>query len=205
MKLVIVMGATIILIACNSITRKEADAAKSVVGSWYTDLQDGGGAFDTIRNYAEIYVNDTSLYFQEELMGQSTYQSYFIRNDTIFKCFWMGENCEFIPMYQIDSFKNDTLWMTVNQEYSKRGPTVYWVKLPEGEFGHYDHVWTKANSDSLGWAVVYDYDRRKWKYYSLLANKMNQFDSLLKAGTWKWSMKDQDIQDALERRRKRGQ
>ncbi|MBS1979422.1 MAG: hypothetical protein JST46_18775 [Bacteroidetes bacterium] len=205
MKVLSTILSVLILTACKAPSNKQSQPKKwNIVGSWYMDLKDGNGAFDTVMNYAEIYVNDTALYYQEELMGQSQLQSYFVRNDTLYKCFGIGKDCEFIPMYRLDDMRNDTLWVTINSRYTKGGTTAYWVRLPSGEKGHFDHIWTKETSDSLGWAVVYDYDRRKWKYYATKGNRLDEFDSMLRAGTWKWNMKDQEIQDYLERKRKRG-
>ena len=106
-------------------------------------------------------------------------------------------------MWKIDNFRNDTLWLTVNKEYTKGDPKTFWIKFPQDEKGHYEHSWTNQNSDSLGWAVNYDYDRRRFKYYSKLENRMDRYDSAVKAGTWKWDMSDEYIQETLERRRKR--
>jgi hypothetical protein len=204
MRLLITIITIFLLTNCKPTPDNESRRTNySIVGSWYTDLKDGGGAFDSIMNYGEIYVNDTSLYYQEERWGQSFDQSYYIKNDTVYKCFGTVKECEFIPIYKIDDFRNDTLWLTVNKEYTKKDPKVYWVKLPKNEKGHFDHVWTKENSDSLTWAVIYDYDRRKFKYYATLGNNLNAFDSMIRAGTWEWDMKAKSIQEWVERRRKR--
>jgi hypothetical protein len=206
MRLLTTLLTLLVLTNCKSTPdRQTRPTSWSIVGSWYTDLRDGGGAFDSIMNYGEMYVNDTSLYYQEERMGQGYDQKYYIKNDTIFKCFGTDKECEFIPMYRIDDLRNDTLWLTVNKDYTKRDPKTFWVRLPKNELGHYDHNWTKQNADSLGWAVVYDYDRRKFKYYATIGRNLDAYDSAVKVGTWKWDMNEQHIQEQLERRRKRGE
>jgi hypothetical protein len=204
MRLLTTLLTLLVLTNCKSTPDKQnRPTSWSIVGSWYTDLRNGG-QFDSVMNYCEVYVNDTSLYFQEEVMGQGYHQKYYIKNDTVFKCFGTDKECEFIPMYRIDDLRNDTLWLTVNKSYTKRDPKTFWVRLPNGELGHYDHNWTKENSDSLGWAVVYDYDRRKWKYYYSLGNNLDAYDSAVRAGSWKWDMNEEHIQEQLERRRKMG-
>lgn len=99
--------------------------------------------------------------------------------------------------------ENDTLWVTINSKWTKHGPLAYWVRFPKDEKGQFDHKWTPENSDSLGWAIVYDWHRRRYKYFATLAGRPEAYDSTVKAGSWDWSMKDEHIQEALERKRKR--
>lgn len=160
----------------------------SIRGSWYTDLKNGDGAYDSVTNYAEIYVNDTTLYFQEELMGQTGNQAYFIRGDSIYKCFHTGSDCSYIPMYHIEKLMDDTIWLSVNAKYAQRNPRTYWVRLPQGEYGHYDLKWTRANNDSLKNKVVYDYQRRLAHFYAIKSDQLEKYDSLLRMGYWDWNM-----------------
>jgi hypothetical protein len=205
MRQLIILSTIFLLSNCRPTIHSESKQDWSIVGSWYTDLQDRGEPEDSIANYGEIYVNDSTLYYQEEVMGQGMVQSYFIRNDTIYKCYTSEKGCKFIAMFKIKSFRNDTLWLTLNKEYTKRDTSIFWVRFPKDEKGHYEHSWTKENSDSLGWAVVYDYDRRRHKYYSILGNSLHVYDSALKAGAFKWDMNEEEIQEQIERRIKREQ
>lgn len=162
----------------------------SIRGSWYTDLKNGDGVYDTISNYCEIYVNDTTLFYQEELMGTTYDQEYYIEDDSIFKCFGTGDSCKFIPMYKIVKIGVDTIWLTVNEKFAKGNSETLWVRFPKDELGYYDFTWTDENRDSLRERGTYDYDRRRAKYYSIKYNRPDYYDSMVKAGTWNWTMNE---------------
>jgi hypothetical protein len=93
-------------------------------------------------------------------------------------------------MFKIDLLRNDTLHLSVNRSYlNKRKDLIeVWVRLPETEKGHYDHVWTEQHTDSLKHAVVNDYLRRMWRYHLVRQGRADYYDSLVEAGTWDWSM-----------------
>ena len=123
-------------------------------------------------------------------MGQLYDQKYYIKGDSIFKCFGTDEDCEFIPMYKINSFKKDTIWLTVNPKYTKTNNQTFWVRLPKNELGPFDLNWTAANRDSLEEKVIMDWDRRREKFFAIKNNRLSYYDSLLKAGSWDWTMKE---------------
>jgi len=58
------------------------------------------------------------------------------------------------------------------------------VRLPDKEKGYFDYEWTKENSDSLSEILDRDFDRRRWKFYSVRAHDMRGYNSALKAGYW---------------------
>jgi hypothetical protein len=172
------------LLSCNDKTTgtKQFD----INGSWYADLGNGG-TFDSLVNYGELYVTDSTFEHQEEIFGQHTPRKYYIKKDSIFI---VGENSTYIPMFKINDLKNDTLWLTVNKNYLSKNKklTEFWVRLPKEEKGYYDHTWTEENTDSLKYAVVNDYHRRMFRYHSLRLGEMVYYDSLVKAGNWDWNM-----------------
>lgn len=130
-------------------------------GSWYTDLGNGG-SFDSLVNYGELYITDSTIECQEEIFGLHSPQRHFIAKDSIYICESAGKECKFIPMFKVERYKSDTLWLTVNKEYvaKNKKPTEFWVRFPEGEKGYYDHEWTSQNKDSLEHAVVNDWNTR---------------------------------------------
>ena len=184
-------GITIIfiLINCNPQSNKW-----DIRGSWYSIDYGRTGHYDTARNYGELHVSDSIIQVFDEIPGELSPQSYYIRKDSVYKCFATGPGCEFIPMYKIKELKRDTLWLMVNPKWSKKQET-YWVRLPKGEKGYYDHEWTKENSDSLEEAVWADYDRRTFRYF----RTAQEYDSALKGGRWTWTMKDVKAMEELSK------
>ena len=166
----------------------ESNSKLSIKGSWYLDF--GNGVNSDSINYAEAYVNDTILYFQDELIGQTRDQSYRLSGDSILKCFDASKDCKYIPMYKILKISNDTLFLIVHPKYRKGDNRTYWVRLPKNEFGHYDLNWTVQNRDSLRKKVVVDYQRRQDWFYATKYHVMKSFDSLVNAGYYNWSMKN---------------
>lgn len=174
-------------------------------GSWYTFSTDSGGLYDSILNYTEIYINDSIRKIQEETFGQHPPQKYFIKGDSIYICFGTNEDCEFIPMYKIKKLERDTIWLTINPKWTKRGQETYWIRFPKDEKGQFDYEYTPENTDSLGWAVVFDWERRRDKHFAMLGGRRYVYDSLLRAGRYNWSMSIPMIQEQIERRNKREQ
>lgn len=159
-------------------------------GNWYTFSKSmGGGLYDSTLSYAEFYINDSIREVQEETFGQHQPQKYFIKGDSIFIRVRTLKDTKFIPMYKISKLERDTLWLTINPNWAKE-ETTYWVKFPKNEKGQFDHEYTAENSDSLKWAVVFDWQRRRDKHFSILGGNQHIYDSLLKAGKYRWSMKD---------------
>jgi hypothetical protein len=158
----------------------------NINGSWYADLGNGG-TFDSLVNYGELYVTDTTFEYQEENFGQHRPRKYYIKNDSIYK---EGDSSTYIQMFKIIDLKNDTLWLSVNRNYLSKNKklTELWVRLPKEEKGYYDHTWTEENTDSLEYAVVNDYHRRMWRYHSIRLGGIDYYDSLVKAGNWDWNM-----------------
>ena len=156
-----------------------------IKGSWYTIGHDHLGHYNKDLSYTELYVNDSIISAFLELPGQQPPHPYYIIGDSIFQSFCPEKECEFIPMYKIRKLANDTLWLTINPKWNKISET-YWVRLPEGEKGEFDHQWTPQNSDSLTWAVAIDYERRAFRYFS----SPQEYDSALRAGRWSWTMQD---------------
>ena len=107
----------LILISCESTSKKTKLWDIDVRGSWYTNLGERG-MYDSLLNYAEVYVNDSTIWFQDEDHGPTSDQSYYIKGDTLFKCFGTGSECEFIPMYRLRKHEHDTLWLTVTSKYT---------------------------------------------------------------------------------------
>jgi hypothetical protein len=101
------------------------------------------------------------------------------------------------PFYKIITFRHDTLWLKANPKILKNRDTVFYVKFPANEYGHYDLTWTNENRDSLREKVVYDYNRRMWKYHAFKWGNMKIYDSLENLGYWKWNMKE--IRDAEQK------
>jgi len=197
MRLLRLISIILLLTSCNLPTEKVKLA--DIRGSWYTNGVDGG-MYDSLFNYVEIYVNDTTMWYQDEDRGQTSDQSYHLSGDTLFKCFGTGRPCEFIPMYRLKKYKNDTLWLTINSKYTKRDSNSFWVRLPKDEKGPYELTWTKENWDSLKWKIQYDYERRKYRYHLARTSNLERYDSFVRAGHWKWSMKE--IRESEEQERK---
>jgi hypothetical protein len=189
-KIIYLLLTLMIVVACER-TKKPFD----IRGSWYTDLGDGG-TYDSLINYGEVYITDTTFEYQEEQMGQGGPQRYFIKGDSIYKCWSPETNCSFIPMFKIDKWNSDTLWLTINSNYLSKNKkqNTFFVRLPSDEKGYYDHIWTKENRDSLKTTVVNDWYRRRVKYHCYRLNEMDYYDSLLRVGEWNWTMKE--IRDA---------
>ena len=165
--------------------------AFDIKGSWYTNLNDGKGInkpYDSQSNYCEVYVKDSTIKYQEESEGMGFTQKYFIRKDSIYKCFF-PESCDYIAMYKILRFNFDTVWLAIHPAYAKNQSHTFWIRLPEEEKGLYDHVWTDSLRDSLELQVNRDFDRRRWKFYAIKGNDMTGYDSALKAGYWNFTMR----------------
>lgn len=101
------------------------------------------------------------------------------------------ERSKYLPMYKIERTASDTLFLFVNPLYKKGNNRTYWVRFPKNEFGHYDLIWNDQNSDSLKWK----YDRRRYKFCMTKYGELYRYDSLLKAGYFKWSVKDYEKQN----------
>lgn len=175
-------------------------------GSWYVVDYNRGGHHDATRYYSELHVGDSTIEVFDEITGRPAAQSYYITKDSVYKCFWTGPDCEFIPLYKIRRLERDTLWMAVDPEWSRRNSSggipiskpqteTFWVRLPKGEKGYFDHVWTPETRDSLEWAVFIDYDRRATKCFS----SSEEYDSTLKTGRWNWTMKDAKAAEELNK------
>jgi hypothetical protein len=155
-------------------------------GSWYTDETKGQSAepFDGI-DYTEVYFGDTSWFAQNDAYGTLHISAYKVTSDSIY----LGDDSHHLePREKILSLKGDTLWLKINPKFSRNLDTVYWVRLPKGEFGYYDQERTPQNEDSLYWKTVFDYDRRKWKFWAYKTGNMTVYDSMLAAGHWAWTM-----------------
>ena len=149
----------------------------------YTDWE----PLDSAHNYVEMYITDSTLHGQDEMSGETADHKYLVTNDSIF---FEESKLKLVPLYKILSYKQDTLRLLVNKKYFKRLDTVFWVRFPKEEFGHYDLKWTPENTDSLNQKLAVDWNRRRWKYYAMTYNDMDTYDSLLSAGYWTWTMKD---------------
>lgn len=178
-------------------------AAWDIKGSWYTFSKHDGGRYDSILNYTEFYINDSIRKVQEETFGQHPSQKYYIKKDSIYICFGTDEECEFTPVYKIRKLKHDTLWLTIHPKWTKREQETYWVKFPKDEKGQFDYNYTSENSDSLSWAVVFGWERRRDKHFAMLYGTSYVYDSLVKTGRYEWSMKLPMIQEQIERRKYR--
>ncbi len=177
----------LILFSCNDKTT--GTKYFDIKGSWYANLGTGGH-FDSLFNYGEIYITDSTFEYQDETAGQIQPQQYYIKGDSIFKCYGTGNDCNFIPMFKINKLDNDTLWLTINPHYVRENEKqlTFYVRLPKNEKGYYDHVWTKENTDSLEHTIVNDYDRRMWRYHCIRLGELDYYDSLVNAGNWDWNM-----------------
>jgi hypothetical protein len=183
MKIPISLLLILFLSSCSSELKKEQKF--DIRGSWFTI--DATESSDLSR-YTEVYVLDSTIWYQLGFLGPTRYQSYYLKNDTIFKCFGI-QPCDFIPMYRLKEYRNDTLWLVINSKYIQEDSNSYWVRLPKDEKGPYEVPKTKENSDSLRTKFEYDYDRRKWKWY--LRHDLKKYDSMVEVGTWKWSMEEE--------------
>lgn len=146
---------------------------------------DGKGIYeseDSLTSYCEYYISDSTLVYYTESNGPGHDQNYFIRGDSIYKSFYL--NTELIPMYKIEKYNLDTLWLTINSTYANGHPNTFWVRLPKGEHGIIDHQWTNNTRDSLMTRIGKDFDRRRWKFYSIRAHDMRGYDSALRVGHW---------------------
>ena len=169
--------------SCNE-TRK-TQTTLILKGNWYTDTIDGEGIYkseDSLTSYCEYYIGDSTLIYYVESNGPGHEQKYFIKGDSIFKSFYV--ETEFIPMYKIEKYNFDTLWLTINSTYANGHPNTFWVRLPSEERGIIDHQWTDKTKDSLMIRISKDFDRRRWKFYSIRGNDMTGYDSALRAGYW---------------------
>jgi hypothetical protein len=162
-------------------------------GSWYFD-EGNGGDFDSLVNYTEAYVGDSLIEFFNERGGQYSPRRYVLTTDSILIGHGRGR---LRSICKIIGLIGDTL--RLNPRFvSKNGLfETFWVRLPSGEKGAYDHTWTNENRDSLKIAIGEDWNRRRWKYHCQRVHRMDYFDSLTRAGTWKWTMKE--VREAEER------
>ncbi len=159
----------------------------SLKGNWHSNLMDGKGIYmneDTLTNYCEYYISDTTIIQYEEWNGRGNQQRFYIKSDSIYKCLSIEPNCNYIPMYLINVLSSDTIQLIVNPKYANGIPNRTLIRLPLGEKGIYDHVWTTKTADSLEMRIKKDFDRRRWKFYSIRAGDMTGYDSAIKAGHW---------------------
>jgi len=154
-------------------------------GSWYFDVAEWG-PIDTTVNYNELYFGDSIFYSQNETIGQGHERLYLVTEDSIY----YGDNIDDLrPFYKIIKLTSDTLWLKANPKILNNRDTVFYVKFPDNEFGHYDLTWTSENTDSLREKVIIDYNRRMWKYHFFKSDDMRLYDSLENLGVWRWNMK----------------
>lgn len=169
--------------SCNE--TKTTHTTLNLKGNWYTDIRDGKGIYeseDSLASYCEYYISDSTLTYYTESNGPGHEQRYLVKGDSIFKSFFT--ETEFIPMYKIEKYNLDTLWLTINSTYANGHPKTFWVRLPRGEYGIIDHQWTEQTRDSLSVRVSKDFDRRRWKFYSIIGMDMTGYDSALRVGHW---------------------
>lgn len=148
----------------------EKESKIDLKGNWYANLgrEEPFDVADTTyysdessKTYCEYYINDSTITYCQGTSMIAYDQKYFVKGDSIFKCLRPKQNCEFIPLYKIESLHSDTLRLTVHRKYYK-GPSIFWVRLPKGELGTYDHSWLDtAKYDSLIGKVYFDFLRRK--------------------------------------------
>lgn len=177
------LSIVILTTSCNETSKTHATL--SLKGNWYTDLKDGKGIYeseDSLTSYCEYYMSDSTLTYYSEFNGPGHEQEYLIKGDSIFKSFFI--ETELIPMYKIVKYSQDTLWLTINSAYANGHPYTYWVRLPKDEYGISDHQWTDNTRDSLMVKISKDFDRRRWRFYSIRGNYMTRYDSVLRAGYW---------------------
>jgi len=156
-------------------------------GNWYTDFQNGEGIYwqDSLTSYGEIYLTDSLHRSLGESLGLMPTSFYQIRNDSFLICYYNDNlNCPEPVGYKILSSRGDTVWFTASPGNKSGRTKTYMVKLPDDEKGFFDYEWTKKNSDSLSEVLDNDFDRRRWKFYSIRAHDMRGYDSALKAGYW---------------------
>lgn len=189
----------IIIISSSCDPRTEKKDKWEIKGSWYYAETWGDEPSDSTIDYTEMYFNDSTYYPQTEAFGQTYDRKYKVSGDSLF---FEDKDSQLVSFYKIDRFVNDTIWLISNPKYIKNLVKKFWVRFPANEKGHYEYNWNPEDADSLEWAIVYDYDRRKFKYYATLANRLGAYDSALKAGRWNWTMKDEQIQERLEREKK---
>ena len=143
-----------------------------------------------------MYITDTTVEIFEERFGQHPPYKYYLKGDSIFT-FAVDDN---IPMFRIDKFYQDSIFLSVNPEFVGKNnhKTQIWRRLPKGEYGYYDHVWTPLTRDSLEHAIGNDWFRRRIKFYSHRWSRPEHYDSLLEAGTFEWNMKEVREAEARE-------
>lgn len=175
---------SIVLMLALLVSCKENSRNIALKGSWYYEETSWG---DSTRDYVELYFGDTTYYAQAVTFGTLHDRAFKVTSDSLF----YGETSrDLLPFYKIIKLKGDTLWLQANQRLLKRGDTIYYVKFPKGEFGHYDLTWTSENRDSLNQKIVSDFTRRMLKYWAIKTGDMREYDSLTKAGYWEWTMKE---------------
>lgn len=163
----------LLLLACTS--KNQGSKELSIKGNWYADLESRTNPSDIhdlsisglTSNYCEYYISDSTITYCEgsSLLGYD--EKYFIKGDSIYKCVTPDKGCVYIPMYKIEGLHSDTLRLTIHPKYSNNRPSIFWVRLPKGELGVYDHSWADTSKyESLFIEVYSDFSRRKQKYNS---------------------------------------
>jgi hypothetical protein len=163
-------------------------------GSWYADLGDGG-VYNTLVNYCELYITDTTIEIFEERFGQQPPYKYYIKGDSIFT----SAVYDSIPMFKIDKFYNDSIFLRVNPQFLGKSnhKKAIWRRLANGEKGYYYNTWTLVNQDSLVYTIGNDWFRRRIKFHSYRLGRPEYYDSLLESGEFDWNMKE--VREAEER------
>lgn len=180
----------ICLLTCSCRETKVEVIPLSLKGNWYTDIKNGEGFYtDSLTNYCEYYIGDSIISYLEESNGPGHKQKYFIKGDSIFKCFFPESENKFIPVYKIEKHNLDTIWLSINPKYANGNPNTFWVRLPRDEYGIIDHEWNHDTRDSLEIKIWKDFDRRRWKFYSIRGNDMTGYDSALNSGYWNFPTK----------------
>lgn len=182
----------LLILSCTKIDKAAITESKkygdtTFIGNWYADLQDDGGFYgnDSLINYCEIYMTDSLHKSFNESMGLLPESAYYVKGDSLFICFYSAySDCQNPIGLKILSISYDTIWLSVHPNNPRPIKKSYLVRVSANEKGFFDYDWTKENSDSLYEILSIDYDRRRWKFYSIRAGDMRGYDSALKAGYW---------------------
>lgn len=170
----------LLMFSCNMRERPKHEF--SLVGSWFTDLNDGYIFFSP--TYAEVYVTDSVLFFYNDKNRDPAFQKYFVKGDSIFK--EVPDENVLEPFWRIEGYRGDSLWLVDIYEnehkIAKRNEypwpvdsVAIWIRLPRGERGFYDLApGSPSSSDDL----LRDFNRRKFKYLSVLGDSIHIYDSL---------------------------
>lgn len=87
-------------------------------------------------------------------------------------------------MYIIEKYKLDTLWLMLNLSNGNGQQNTFLVRFQKKEHRILDHQWTNNIRDSLMARIGKDFDRRRWKFYSIRGHDMTGYDSALRVGYW---------------------